>query len=147
MWMCIIRCMANRQVVTVSSMSFSPMSISAMSLSPMSIFPMCLSVTSISAISLSMLYARMRLSAMSKLVLALQRRRGFLCQGLYRVLVLFVSFVLIYLSQALIIIPVARFLDCSQFILFIVLWNIMYAVFLQLLAYKEPSCDDAVEAQ
>jgi hypothetical protein len=49
---------------------------------------------------------------------------------------LFVSFVLIYLSQALIITLVARFLDCSVliFYLFIVLWDIAQAVFLQLLA-------------
>jgi len=50
---------------------------------------------------------------------------------------LFVSFVLIYLSQALIITCVTRFLDCSGFIfyLFIVLWHIAHAVFLQLLAW------------
>ena len=35
-----------------------------------------------------------------------------------RVLVLFLSFDLIYLSQALIITCVARFLDCSGFFLF-----------------------------
>ena len=53
-----------------------------------------------------------------------------------RVVGLFVSFVLIYLSQALIIACVARFLDCSGFVfyLFIVLWEIMHAVCLQLLA-------------
>ena len=53
-----------------------------------------------------------------------------------RVVGLFVSFVLIYLSQALIITRVARFLDCSGliFYLFIVLWDITHAVFLQLLA-------------
>jgi hypothetical protein len=55
---------------------------------------------------------------------------------LVRVVSLFVSFVLIYLSQALIITRVVRFLDCSGFILylFIVLWDIAQAVFLQLLA-------------
>ena len=39
-------------------------------------------------------------------------------------------------------------LDCSAFIfsLFIALWDIAYAVFLQLLACKEPPCD-GVEAQ
>jgi hypothetical protein len=35
---------------------------------------------------------------------------------------------------------------CSGFILFIVLWDIAHAVFLQLLACKEPPCD-GVEAQ
>jgi len=52
---------------------------------------------------------------------------------------LFVSVFLIYLSQALIITRVVRFLDCSGFIfyLFIVLWDIVHAVFLQLLACKE----------
>ena len=39
--------------------------------------------------------------------------------GYGRVLVLFVSFVLIFLSQALIITLVVRFLDRSRFILFI----------------------------
>jgi hypothetical protein len=53
-----------------------------------------------------------------------------------RVVGLFVSFILIYLSQALIITRVARFLDCLGciFYLFIVLWNIVHAVFSQLLA-------------
>jgi hypothetical protein len=53
-----------------------------------------------------------------------------------RVVGLFVSFVLIYLSQALIITRVARFLGCSGYIfyLFIVLWDIAHAPFLQLLA-------------
>jgi len=48
----------------------------------------------------------------------------------------FVSIVLMYLSQALIITRIVRFLDCSAFIfdLFIVLWDITHAVFLQLLA-------------
>jgi hypothetical protein len=52
-----------------------------------------------------------------------------------RVVGLFVSFVLIYLSQALIITHIVRFLDCSGFIfhLFIVLWDITHTVFLQLL--------------
>jgi len=50
---------------------------------------------------------------------------------------LFVSFVLIYLSQASSITRIARFLDCSGciFFLFIVLWDIAHAVFLQLLAW------------
>ena len=73
---------------------------------------------------------------------------------------MFVSFVLIYVSQALINTRVARFLDRSRFILFIglywfyfigfilfiVLWDIAHEVFLQLLACKEPPCD-GVEAQ
>jgi len=65
-----------------------------------------------------------------------------------RVVGLFVSFHLIYLSQAFIITRVARFLDCSGFIfyLFIVIWDIAHAVFFQLLACKEPPCD-GVEAQ
>ena len=77
-----------------------------------------------------------------------------------RVVGLVVSFVLIYLSQALNITLVTRFLDRSRFILFIglywfyfigfilfiVLWDIAHAVFLQLLACKEPPCD-GVEAQ
>jgi hypothetical protein len=52
-----------------------------------------------------------------------------------RVAGLFVSFVLIYVSRALIITHIARFLDCSWciFHLFIVLWAIAHAVFLQLL--------------
>jgi hypothetical protein len=52
-----------------------------------------------------------------------------------RVAGLFVSFVLIYLSQPLIITRIARFLDCSVCIsyLFTVLWDIAHAVFLQLL--------------
>jgi len=56
---------------------------------------------------------------------------------------LIVSFVPIYLSQASIITRVARFLDCSGFLfyLFIVLCDIAHAVFLQLLACKEPPCD------
>jgi len=54
-----------------------------------------------------------------------------------RVVGLFVSVVLIYLAQALIITRVARFLDCSRviFYLFIVLWDISHEVFLQLLAW------------
>jgi hypothetical protein len=49
---------------------------------------------------------------------------------------LFVSLVLIELSQALIITHMARFLDSSGCILylFILLWDIAHAVFLQLLA-------------
>jgi len=65
-----------------------------------------------------------------------------------RVVGLLVSIVLIYLSQGLIITRIARFLDCSRFIvyLFIVLWHIAHAVFLQLLGCKEPPCD-GVQAQ
>jgi multisubunit Na+/H+ antiporter MnhE subunit len=65
-----------------------------------------------------------------------------------RVMGFFVSFVLIYLSQALIIARIARFLDFSEFIflLFVLLWDITHAVFWQLLACKEPPCD-GVEAQ
>ena len=65
-----------------------------------------------------------------------------------RVVGLFVSFVLINLSQALIITRIARLLDCLRFILYllIVLRDIAHAVFLQLLACKEPPCD-GVEAQ
>jgi len=53
-----------------------------------------------------------------------------------RVVGLFVSCVLIYLSQTLIITHVARFLECSGFTSysFILLWDIAHAVFLQLLA-------------
>jgi hypothetical protein len=53
-----------------------------------------------------------------------------------RVVGLFVSFNVIDLSQALIIIHVVRFLDCSGFIfyLFIVLCDIAHTVFFQLLA-------------
>jgi hypothetical protein len=51
-------------------------------------------------------------------VVALQIRRWLLRSGHGWVLVLFVSFVLIYLSQALSITRVARFLDCSGFISF-----------------------------
>jgi len=85
------------------------------------------------------------------------------CENLVHVL--FVSFVLIYVFQALIITRIARFLDPSRFILFkgfvlvlfywfyfigfilfIVLWDMVHAVFLQLLACNEPPCD-GVEAQ
>jgi len=50
---------------------------------------------------------------------------------------LIVLFVLFYISQALIITHVARFLDCSGFIVYlcIVFWDIAHAVFLQLLAW------------
>ena len=48
----------------------------------------------------------------------LQRRRWLLCSGQGRVLVLFVSFVLINLSQGLIITRVAWFLYRSRFVLF-----------------------------
>jgi hypothetical protein len=54
--------------------------------------------------------------------------------------------VLIDVSQALISTHVARLLDRSGFILFIVLWDIVHAGFLQLLAWKEFPCD-TVEAQ
>jgi hypothetical protein len=49
---------------------------------------------------------------------------------------LFLSFVLIYLSQAVIITCVTRFLDNSGFIFysFILLWDIAHAMVLQLLA-------------
>jgi len=57
-----------------------------------------------------------------------------------------ISIVLIYVSQALIITHVARFLDHSGFVVFIVGWDIAHAVFLQLLACNEPPCD-GVEAQ
>ena len=53
-----------------------------------------------------------------------------------RVVGMFVSVVLINLSQALNITRIARFLHFSWFIfyLFTVLWDITHAVFLQLLA-------------
>ena len=62
---------------------------------------------------------------------------------------LFVSFVLIYLSQSLIITRVAWCLDCSLLIFqsFIVLWDIAHAVIMQLLACEEPPCDGGVEAR
>jgi len=74
--------------------------------------------------------------------------------------VLFISFFLINLSEALIVTRVVRFLDPLRFslflgfvlvlffgfILFIVLWHITHAAFLQLLVCKKPPCDD-VEAQ
>jgi hypothetical protein len=56
----------------------------------------------------------------SEPVIWLHGRRWLSRSGLGRVLVLFISFVLIYLSQALIITHVARLLDRSGFILFIV---------------------------
>jgi hypothetical protein len=61
---------------------------------------------------------------------------------------LFASFVLIYLFQALVVSCMARFFDCSEcnFNLFIVLWDITHAVFLQLVVCKEP-LHDGVEAQ
>jgi hypothetical protein len=62
------------------------------------------------------------------------------------ILVMFVSFDLIYLSQALIITQVARFFDRSGLISFILLWEIPHAAFLHLLACEEPLCD-GVEAQ
>jgi hypothetical protein len=66
--------------------------------------------------------------------------------GKSQVNVLFVPFILIYLSRALVITCLARCLDRSGSILFIVLWDIAHAVFLQLLACKEPPYD-GVEAQ
>jgi len=74
--------------------------------------------------------------------------RGGVLFGSVRVVGMLVSFVLIYLSQALISTCIARFLDRSGFILhiFIVLWHIAHAVFLQLLACKESPCD-GVDAQ
>jgi hypothetical protein len=65
-----------------------------------------------------------------------------------RIVRVFISVVQINLSLASIITHVARFFDCSELIfhLFIVLWDISHAVFLQLLAFKEPPCD-CVEAQ
>jgi len=56
------------------------------------------------------------------------------------------SFVLIYVSQPLIITHVARFLHRSGCNLIIVSWDIPHAALLQLLACKDPPCD-AVEAQ
>jgi hypothetical protein len=99
-------------------------------------------------------------SARSELVLALQRWRWLLHLGYGRDLVLFVAFVLIELSQALITACVARFLDCSGsiflwvlywfyfvgFILFIVLRGIGHSAYLQLLACKEPA-GDGIKAQ
>jgi hypothetical protein len=63
--------------------------------------------------------------------------------GCVRVVGLFISFVLMYLSQVLIITGIATVLDCKGFIfnLFIVLLDIGHAVFLRLLACKEPPCD------
>jgi hypothetical protein len=60
-----------------------------------------------------------------------------------RVVGLFISFVLICSFQALIITRVATFLDCPGFIMYllIVVLDIAQAVFLQLLACKEPPCD------
>ena len=60
-----------------------------------------------------------------------------------KVVDMLVSFVLIYLAQAWIITCIMRLLDCLGFIfyLFIVLWDIVHVVFLQLLACKKPPCD------
>jgi hypothetical protein len=79
-------------------------------------------------------------------VLAMLRREWLLCSAYRRVLVLFISFLLIYLSQALIITCVARLFHCSGFVLFIVLKDITHAAFLHRQACKEPHCD-SVEAQ
>ena len=68
--------------------------------------------------------------------------------GWVRVMGLFVSFVLINISQALIITHVVRLLDCSGLIFYLVIvsWDIAHTVFLQLLVCKEPPCD-GVNAQ
>jgi hypothetical protein len=54
-----------------------------------------------------------------------------------RVVGLFDSFVLIYLSQALIITHITRFLNCSGciFYVFIIIWECEHAAFLGLLAW------------
>ena len=151
--------------MSLTRISRSWMSLSRMSLSWVSLSPMSLSSMSSSLISLSLKSTGMARWAKSEPVLGLQRRRAFgfesgyclvsfLCCNQFisgtdwctrggvvvvwvRVVGLFVSCVLIYLCQALIITCVARFLDCSGciFHLFIVLWDIAHAVFLQLLAW------------
>jgi len=139
--------------------------ISPKALSRMTLYQMSLSQMSLSPWSNFRRPARMALDARSESVLLLQRRCAFglvlgsclvsfLCCTLFisgndsgtrggiilvsvRVAGLFVSFVLINFSQALIITDVAKFLDCSGciFYLFIVLCGIAHAVFLQLLAW------------
>jgi hypothetical protein len=65
-----------------------------------------------------------------------------------RVVVLFIALGIINVCQKWIIICFVRFVDCTGFIfyLFIVLCDIVHAVFLQLLVNKKPPCD-GVEAQ
>jgi len=85
-WMWITRCAANRQVATVSPMS------------------------------LSLRRAHVAWEARSKPVLGFQRRQWLWRSGYGRVLVLIVSFVLIYLSQWLNITWVARLFYHSGFL-------------------------------
>jgi hypothetical protein len=105
----ISNCRTNRQVATVSPMSLSLLSLSLMSLSLMSLSPMSLSLRS----------AQIAQEATNEPVLALERMQWSLCLGLSRVLVLFVSFAPIYLSQAMIITCIMRFMYRSGFILFL----------------------------
>ena len=51
-----------------------------------------------------------------------------------------------WIGQGLFYLLVLYRLNCIGFSLLIVLWDIAHAVFLQLLACKEPPCDD-MEAQ
>jgi hypothetical protein len=77
-----------------------------------------------------------------------QGRGGGVLLVLVMVMGWFLWFVLIYISQALLISHIMRFLDCSQFVLysFIVLWDIAHAVYFQHLACMEP-LRAGVEAQ
>jgi hypothetical protein len=150
--------------MALSRMCLSRMCLTLMSLSPMFLPLMSLSPMFLPLLSLCLRRAWMDRYARSEPGLILQRRRAFglksgsclvslLCCNLFisgteedtcggvvfvwvRVAGFFVSFVLICLSQPLIITPIARFLDWSGciFYLLIVLWDIAHAVFLQLLA-------------
>jgi hypothetical protein len=90
------------------------MSLSLMSLSPMSLSPM-----SLSPMSLSLRHAQIARLARTEPVLALQRRQWLLHTSYGQVFVMFVSFILIFLSQSSIVTRVARFLDRLRSILFI----------------------------
>jgi hypothetical protein len=69
------------------------------------------------------------------------RRQLSVHSGSGSVLVLFVYFIETISSQTMIITRVARDLDCSVFIIFIVLCDIAHALFLELLACKKPPCN------
>jgi hypothetical protein len=104
------------------------------------------SLTSFSLMSLTVKQTWIALEARSEPVLAYQSRQWLLRSGHGWVLVLFGSFVLIDLSQALVITYVARYLDHPGIILFIALWDNAHAALSQHLACKEPPCN-GVEAQ
>jgi len=156
MWTWIGSCWLNRQVETVSPMSLSPMALSLMSLSQMSLSRMYLSPKSLSPMSLSLRCALDGLVGKEwtsprvveeAMIVVFRLRLGsclvrFLCSNLFISGIHYYTCCKVFGSlKVYLIYGFCTGLIFIGFSLFIELWDIVHAEFLQLLAFKEPPCD------